>query len=148
MNDHNDIIQALPFSEPFLFVDEIIQADGKGITGAYRFRPESFFYKGHFKGNPVTPGVILTETMAQIGLVCLGIWLLQQEKRSFEGMVALSNTNVDFFKAVIPGERVVVTSKKEYFRFNKLKCHVKMSNSNGETVCKGVMSGMLIGGLK
>lgn len=148
MNDYKEIIQALPFSEPFLFVDEIVKVDDQGITGAYTFRPESFFYQGHFKGNPVTPGVILTETMAQIGLVCLGIWLLQKETNTFRGMVALSNTNVDFFKVVMPGERVVVTSKKEYFRFNKLKCHVKMSNSKGEMVCKGVMSGMLIGELK
>lgn len=148
MNGYVDIIEALPFSEPFLFVDEIIKADDQGITGAYTFRPESFFYRGHFKGNPVTPGVIVIETMAQIGLVCLGIWLLKKENHSFEGMLALSNTNVDFFKAVMPGERVVVTSKKEYFRFNKLKCHVKMSNSKGETVCTGVMSGMLIGEVK
>ena len=38
-----------------------------------------FFYKGHFKENPITPGVLLIETMAQIGVVCLGIYLLKNE---------------------------------------------------------------------
>lgn len=71
----NNIISQLPYSEPFLFVDELLHVDENGATGTYTFKKNLDFYKGHFKDNPVTPGVILTETMAQIGMVCLGIFL-------------------------------------------------------------------------
>jgi len=69
------IIAKLPYRHPFLFVDEIIEVDDDGITGSYWFDPELDFYKGHFIDHPITPGVILTETMAQIGLVAFGIYL-------------------------------------------------------------------------
>ncbi len=61
------IISKLPYKKPFLFVDEILQIDEDGCTGSYTFPEDSDFYKGHFKDHPVTPGVILTECMAQIG---------------------------------------------------------------------------------
>ncbi|MDI1303260.1 MAG: hydroxymyristoyl-ACP dehydratase, partial [bacterium] len=70
-----EIISKLPYSKPFLFVDEIINVNENGVEGSYTFNETLDFYKGHFKDNPVTPGVILTEVMAQIGLVCLGIFL-------------------------------------------------------------------------
>ena len=72
----DEIISKLPYSKPFLFVDEIISIDENGVEGTYTFDENLDFYKGHFKDNPVTPGVILTEVMAQIGVVCLGIFLL------------------------------------------------------------------------
>ena len=68
----NSIISQLPYSQPFLFVDELLQIDENGVTGTYRFPKDSFFYEGHFKDNPVTPGVILTECMAMIGSVSNG----------------------------------------------------------------------------
>ena len=69
-----EIISKLPYSKPFLFVDELLHIDENGVEGTYTFDENLDFYKGHFKDNPVTPGVILTEVMAQIGLVCLGIY--------------------------------------------------------------------------
>ena len=71
-----EIISKLPYSKPFLFVDEIIHIDENGVEGTYTFDENLDFYKGHFKDNPITPGVILTETMAQIGVVCLGLFLV------------------------------------------------------------------------
>lgn len=140
--DSTKIIEKLPFSYPFLFVDEIEEISEDGASGHYTFSEGQFFYQGHFKDHPVTPGVILTECMAQIGLVCLGIYLLRDEDLS-EFKIALSNTDVDFFLPVLPGETVRVTSEKEYFRFDKLKCKVQMRNSDGKLVCKGEMSGMI-----
>jgi 3-hydroxyacyl-[acyl-carrier-protein] dehydratase len=51
---------------------------------------------------------------------------------------------VDFYLPVLPNEKVTVISEKEYFRFNKLKCRVKMINSKKELVCRGTISGMII----
>ncbi|TDG35246.1 beta-hydroxyacyl-ACP dehydratase [Pedobacter changchengzhani] len=137
-----EIISLLPYSKPFLFVDEIEKIDENGVVGNFTFQPELDFYRGHFKDYPVTPGVILTETMAQIGLVCLGIYLLAEEE--FVGQVAMTSSNVEFLKPVFPGEKVTVTSEKVYFRFNKLKCKVLMQNEKGEKVCEAEMAGMFL----
>ncbi|MBO3115303.1 beta-hydroxyacyl-ACP dehydratase [Winogradskyella sp. DF17] len=138
-----DIISLLPYQEPFLFVDGIDTISESGITGYYNFKKDELFYRGHFKNNPVTPGVILTECMAQIGLVCLGIYLLKDEIRESQNpQIALTSHQMDFYLPVLPNEKVTIVSKKEVFRFNKLRCHVKMFNNKNELVCKGVISGM------
>lgn len=139
-----EIISKLPYSQPFLFVDEILEVDENGIRGTYTFDANHEFYKGHFKDNPVTPGVILTETMAQIGLVCFGIHLMNESENSIADVkIALTSSEVDFFKPVFPAEKVVVISKKVYFRFNKLKCKVEMLNEKQELVCRGTIAGMI-----
>lgn len=141
-----EIIKNLPYTNPFLFVDELTEISENGVTGNYTFNKNEFFYEGHFKENPITPGVILTETMAQIGVVCLGIYLLKDEISSEEKkpQIALTSNQVDFYLPVLPNEKVTVISEKEYFRFNKLKCKVKMMNAKNELVCRGTISGMII----
>lgn len=148
MKNFDNILSQLPYTKPFLFVDEILQIDDNSCTGTYKFLEDSYFYKGHFKDNPVTPGVILTECMAQIGVICLGIFLLSDLKNerklnSEEIQIALSSTEIDFYLPVHPGEEVKVISKKEYFRFNKLKCYVEMFNKSEELVCRGKIAGMM-----
>lgn len=136
------IVDQLPYGPEFLFADKLHQVDDHGVVGEFTFSDELSFYKGHFKEQPVTPGVILTECCAQIGLVCLGLYLLAGSNTSILKL-GLSSSEMEFFKPVFPNERVVVTSKKIYFRFNKLKCEIRMHNSKGELVCKGVMAGMI-----
>jgi|TARA_B110000977_G_scaffold17912_1_gene21684 3-hydroxyacyl-[acyl-carrier-protein] dehydratase len=139
------IISNLPYAPPFLFVDALTEVSENGVLGNYIFKEEAFFYRGHFKENPITPGVILTETMAQIGVVCLGIYLLRDEislKRKLQ--IVLTSNQTDFYIPVLPNEKVTVISEKEYFRFNKLKCKVKMMNSKEELVCRGTISGMIL----
>ncbi|PBI87921.1 3-hydroxyacyl-[acyl-carrier-protein] dehydratase FabZ [Flavobacterium sp. ACN2] len=138
----NDIIKQLPYSEPFLFVDELLHADENGVTGTYTFKENLDFYKGHFKDNPVTPGVILTETMAQIGMVCLGIFLLGNELGE-NTVIAFTSADMEFLKPVYPNEKVTVTSEKLFFRFGKLKCNAVMKNEAGQEVCRGVLAGMI-----
>lgn len=139
-----EIIQLLPYQKPFLFVDDLTMISDKGITGNYTFKNDEYFYQGHFKDNPITPGVILTECMAQIGIVCLGIYLMKDIiSENFQPQIALTSSQIDFFLPVFPNEKVMVVSEKEVFRFNKLKCKVKIFNSNKELVCRGVISGMI-----
>ena len=139
-----EIISHLPYTEPFLFVDELTEVSEEGVEGNYRFKESAFFYKGHFKDNPITPGVILTETMAQIGVVCLGIYLLKDQVIS-DGFpkIALTSNAVDFYIPAFPKEKVRVRSEKEYFRFNKLKCTVKMYNEKDQLICRGSIAGMI-----
>jgi 3-hydroxyacyl-[acyl-carrier-protein] dehydratase len=138
-----EIISKLPYSKPFLFVDEILQSNENGVEGTYTFDENLDFYKGHFKDYPVTPGVILTEVMAQIGLVCLGIFLLNDTFNK-NTSIALASTEIEFLKPVFPKEKVTVISKKIYFRFGKLKCKVIMKNEKGENVCIGTIAGMIV----
>ena len=138
-----DIISKLPYSKPFLFVDELLQIDDNGVEGCYTFDENLDFYKGHFKDYPITPGVILIEVMAQIGLVCLGIYLLK-ESFNKNTSIALTSIEIEFLKPVFPKEKVTVISEKIYFRFGKLKCKVVMKNENGEVVCSGIIAGMIL----
>ena len=141
----NEIIALLPYQEPFLFVTDLESVNENGVTGSHTFLKTADFYKGHFKTKAITPGVILTETMAQIGVVCLGIFLLKDEiSTTIKPQIALTSNVVDFYVPVLPNEKVTVISEKEYFRFNKLKCRVKMINSKDELVCRGTISGMII----
>lgn len=139
---YKEIISALPYSKPFLFVDEITHIDENGVEGSYTFDEHLDFYKGHFINNPVTPGVILTEVMAQIGVVCLGIYLLNNEFTK-NSVIALTSSEIEFLKSVYPKEKVTVISEKSYFRFGKLKCQVKMVNEAKETVCQGTIAGII-----
>lgn len=140
---YRNIIDKLPYSKPFLFVDELHHINENGVEGTFTFNADLDFYKGHFKNNPITPGVILTEVMAQIGVVCLGIYLLGNDFNS-ESKVALTSSEIEYLKPVYPNEKVTVISEKVYFRFNKLKCKVKMLNANGEEVCQGTIAGMIL----
>lgn len=145
---YNYILDLLPYKSSFRFVEEIAHVDADGVVGHYTLRPEAFFYADHFPGNPVTPGAILTEIMAQIGLVVLGIFLITEGKAPESGRTnsffpLLSAANVEFHRIALPGQRLTVTSKKEYFRFDKLKCQVEMHDAAGERVAKGVFSGFL-----
>lgn len=141
-----DIIALLPYQHPFLFVDNIDTISEDGVTGYYTFKSDAAFYKGHFKNNPITPGVLLTECMAQIGLVCLGIFLLRDKLNiKTPPQIALTSHQMDFYKPVFPNEKVTVISERLVFRFHKLKCKVKMQNEKGELVARGLISGMLKG---
>jgi 3-hydroxyacyl-[acyl-carrier-protein] dehydratase len=163
------IFDLLPYKSSFRFVEEISFLDVNGVVGHYTLREDAFFYEDHFPGHPVTPGAILTEIMAQIGLVVLGIHLIVigaeagaaattsspaanpdgreavTPAAAGEGIVfpLLSSVNVDFHKMALPGQRLTVTSKKDYFRFDKLKCHVEMHDAAGELIAKGVFSGFI-----
>ena len=139
-----EILDKLPYGKSFLFVEELLHVDENGAKGTYTYAKDLPFYESHFKNYPLTPAVILTETMAQIGLVCLGIYLLKNIETDQNISIAMTSNAIDFLKPVAPGEKVTVTSEKVYFRFNKLNCKVKMENAAGEMVCKGNISGMLI----
>lgn len=143
--DKQEILERLPYTKPFLFIDALTRIDENGAEGIFTFSKNLDFYKGHFVSMPVTPGVILTECCAQIGVVCLGIYLLTlDEEADFKDpQIGLSATEMEFLLAVFPGETVTVRSEKIYFRFNKLKCKVKMYNAAKKVVCQGTIAGMI-----
>ncbi|MFH2095115.1 MAG: 3-hydroxyacyl-ACP dehydratase FabZ family protein [Bacteroidota bacterium] len=128
------IIERLPYADPFLFVDRLIEISDSHFKGEYSFRDDAFFYRGHFKNKPVTPGVILLEAMGQTGLVCFGIYLLGLYKNSEEVTPMLSTLEADFYRAVLPGSKVIISAEKVYLRKNILKCKIEMTDTSGERI--------------
>jgi len=143
-----EVLQLIPQQEPFRFIDEIISLDDEQIVGAYRFRENEYFYRGHFPGNPITPGVILIEAMAQTGVVAFGIYLLSRRKKMRPCQINMPVSlfsladGVEFKQIVTPGERVIIKGKKIYFRKNIIKASVSMERENGEIICFGELSGV------
>jgi 3-hydroxyacyl-[acyl-carrier-protein] dehydratase len=140
-----EVLAALPQQPPFRFIDEILEIDDEHVLAAYRFRADADFYRGHFPGNPVTPGVLLIESMAQAGVVAQGIFLLAQEVGLEEAenlLTVFTDANVEFSGMVRPGERVLVSGHKQFFRRRKLRSEVEMRLEDGAVVCSGTLSGI------
>ena len=98
-----EIEKLLPHREPFLFVDEIIEASKEKITAKHVFTEKEFFFKGHFPEYPVVPGVILVETMAQSG----GAGLRKMGIIGDDGLFFLATVDkVKFRRQVRPGDEV------------------------------------------
>ena len=139
-----EILSAVPQQEPFRFIDEIREVDEEHIVASYTFREDLDFYRGHFPGRPITPGVILVEAMAQAGVVALGIHLLSLElgDDAAKYITLFTDASVEFSGVVPPGARVVTTGRKVFFRRLKLRSNIEMRLDDGTLVCSGELSGM------
>lgn len=107
-----EILQVIPHRPPFLFVDEVVEETEDSIT-AKRFVPETeAFFKGHYPGNPIMPGVLISEAVFQTGAIYL-TRLLQKEGKFEEGMVpVLAKINDARFKSIVrPNDTILITAK-------------------------------------
>ncbi|MEO0337971.1 MAG: FabA/FabZ family ACP-dehydratase [Bacteroidota bacterium] len=144
LSTEEKIRSLLPYGPDFCFVEAFTSIDEAGAAGYYTFPKQSDYYDSHFPEQAITPGVLLIECMAQIGLVGLGMFLLNLHIEPKQVQIAFSESNVSFLKAVYPGERVKVVSEKVYFRLGKLKCTVLMYDEAEAIICRGQLSGMII----
>jgi 3-hydroxyacyl-[acyl-carrier-protein] dehydratase len=139
------VLELLPQQEPFRFVDEILEVDDDHIVARYSFRLDADFYRGHFPGNPITPGVLLIEAMAQTGVVALGIYLVARE-RSIEDvrrvLTVFTDVNAEFSGVVRPGDTVTISARKVFFRRMKLRSSVEMRLEDGSLVATATVAGM------
>ena len=97
----NDIMDIIPHRYPFLFVDkvELVELGVKGI-GYKNVTMNEYFFQGHFPGMPVMPGVIIVETMAQVGAVIL----LSDERFAGKTPYFAGINKVRFKRKVVPGD--------------------------------------------
>jgi 3-hydroxyacyl-[acyl-carrier-protein] dehydratase len=143
------VLGMVPQQNPFRFISGILELDEEHICGYHRFRKDEYFYKGHFPGFPVTPGVILIETMAQTCVVAHGIYLMMLQKKKEEAVqdsIALFTfaDSVEFDGVVRPGELVKITGRKVYFRGNTFKSECVMTRENNTKICSGFLAGMAV----
>lgn len=100
-----EIKKILPHRDPFLFVDKIVSLEmGKRATGIKNLSMKDDFFRGHFPGRPVMPGVIIVEAMAQVG----GVMMLAPEENRGKLAFFLAANNIKFRKTVLPGDQLVL----------------------------------------
>lgn len=100
-----DIKKILPHRDPFLFVDRVLSIEpGKKISGIKKITGDEFFFKGHFPGRPILPGVIMIEALAQLG----GLLMLNNEECLTHPAYFIGVNRVRFRKAVIPGDELTL----------------------------------------
>ncbi len=130
--DRDAIGRLIPHREPFLFVDEITELREDFVAGTYRLREDDWFFRGHFPGMPVTPGVIMIEAVAQVGGVLIRVVLPDPDCIP----VMLTLENVKFRAAVRPGSvlRVEVKALRMKRRIGKLDGRAYV---DGDLVCEG-----------
>lgn len=101
--DIREILDVIPHRYPFLLVDRVVEMEkGKRVVGIKNVTINENFFQGHFPGNPVMPGVLIIEAMAQTA----GVLLLAEEENRGKLVYLAGCDNVRFKKPVIPGDQV------------------------------------------
>lgn len=108
MLNTEDIKSYIPHRHPFLYVDSVREyVKGESIVGIKEFNADEYFFKGHFPGNPVVPGVILMESLAQTGGVLVNISFREElEEKGYSNAFLMGLDQCKFRKIVQPGDQV------------------------------------------
>ncbi len=105
MLNNDQIKEILPHREPFLFIDRITHLEeGVKAIGEWFIRPDYFFFQGHFPDYPVVPGVIIVESIAQVGAVALLATIKETEKIVFFAGIE----KMKFRRQVRPNDKLVL----------------------------------------
>ena len=127
--DKEEIKNYIPHREPFLFVDEVVELiPEKSITASVTFSEDNFFFKGHFPGNPVVPGVIIVEAMAQAG----GVLIYKSYEDKLLGLTPalVGINNVKFKAPTLPGDKLRIETILVKNKLNIFKLSAKAFNND------------------
>ena len=107
--NYEQIINLIPHRPPFLFVDEceIIEKGKKGIASKI-FNENEYFFKCHFPGNPIVPGVIIVEALAQTAGIVVSENLKEKQEKS---VLFMSISKAKFRKPILPNNKVTLEVK-------------------------------------
>jgi 3-hydroxyacyl-[acyl-carrier-protein] dehydratase len=142
LGDIEDIMAILPHRHPFLFVDRIIEfIDSKQIVTEKDLFSEDPVFAGHFPGNPIMPGVLVSEALAQTSGLLLGLSWKEKKSSWFENnhQLFLAHVNVKFFTPAKPGEtlRLEASLIKAYGKFYLFDV---AAHTDGNRTAKGALT--------
>jgi len=105
--DAMQIMDALPHRYPFLLIDRVLSCEaGESITAIKNVSNNEPFFQGHFPGNPVMPGVLVIEAMAQAGGVLSHVTMIEVDPKPLFFLVGVNNAR--FRRPVLPGDQLIV----------------------------------------
>jgi 3-hydroxyacyl-[acyl-carrier-protein] dehydratase len=132
--DVRAILEILPHRPPFLFLDEIEELSPERGRARYRYREDESFFAGHFPGDPVVPGVIQIETMAQL-VVAVGLVAAREARVGVERIAFSIATDCQFHRRLGPGEEVVVAAERLWFRMRAIQCKATLHRASDGALC-------------
>jgi 3-hydroxyacyl-[acyl-carrier-protein] dehydratase len=115
--DREKIKSVVPHREPFLFLDEVIEIKGaEKVVAVKHIRNDESFFQGHFPGNPIMPGVLTIEAMAQASIILYAI--AKPDIAGTQPKYYLGKVRSEFFTPVYPGDRLIIETSKVKFLDN------------------------------
>lgn len=136
MLNNIEIQNILPHRYPFLLVDKITELEeGKSVKGIKNVTINEPFFQGHFPGNPIMPGVLICEALAQVGAVLL---LSLPENKGKLGVFTGIN-NFKFRRQVVPGDTLELNAELVTYRHGMGKANVK-ATVEGQVAAMGEIS--------
>ncbi len=128
----SEVTDFIPHRPPFLFVDEVVSETEQGLIARRTWRVEEEFYRGHYPGMPITPGVLLCEAVFQTGALFLSRRQVAQGRPASEGVPLLAKiSDVRFRHPVFPGDTITIEVKQKemlggfVFMTGNIKCGEK-----------------------
>ena len=106
-----EVEKLIPHRPPFLFVDEIVSHTGETLTARRTWRADEDFYKGHYPGAPITPGVLLCESVFQTGALLMARLFADQGPGGVPLLAKVGD--VRFRNPVYPGETTLIEVKRK-----------------------------------
>lgn len=125
------VTDLIPHRPPFQFVDEIVSHDAEGLVAKRTWRADEDFYKGHYPGAPITPGVLLCEAVFQTAACYMALKAKAAGAKPGEGVPLIAKiSDVRFRNPVYPGDTTVfeVKQKDALGGFTMLSGHVKKAD--------------------
>lgn len=125
------VTDLIPHRPPFLFVDDVVSETADGLVARRKWRADEDFYRGHYPGAPITPGVLLCESVFQAGAVFMAKQALAAGGKLGAGVPLLAKiSDVRFRNPVYPGDETLieVTKKESMGGFTMMSGNVKKAD--------------------